>query len=376
MLGEGRTAGSEHSALGAKVAVDWNDTGSARMRARGVFAPPPPHAARAASPPADAAADEKTIVLHVFRDRTQARWKRVCVGALAALVVLGALAHLFLRSLASTRPNEALEGALPFDGAALLDRAAAVRAAPPPFLADGAAIPAASAPARAGRIDATFGWIDATEGSALASFAAHGASLTDVAVEAFHVDALGTLSAEPFEPALSSASERGVRVLLVVDAVHAGTPRPADVTALARNAARTARFAADLAARVEAARAAGVVLDLGEDEDDADGAARVAIVAAVRAAAPHRVVAVSARAGTSAAWLKRAGELADRVLVHVHLDPEDAPTPTPPAPRAWMEATIAAAAATVPTSKLVVLLPTRASAWSVRASDLGPRGTA
>jgi hypothetical protein len=349
------------------------------VRKRGVF----PRAGLEASAPSAAPAaiqpaEDPTLVMHVFRDETRARWRRIRVVALIALILALVVGRLCASALSTTQPNASLETVLPFDLAGVSSRALAIRVSSPPFVSDQGATPApaARAPLRALAAPLAFGWVDVSEDSALASFAAHAASLTDVAIEGVHVDALGAISSERYEPALATARERHVRTHIVVDGVKNGTPRPADITALGRDAMRTARFAEGLSSRLARDGAAGVVLDFGDDEADENGAAREALVRAVRRAVGPRTIAISVRAGATRASLQLASRLADHVLVHAHLDPEDAASPAPPAPRAWLRDAVASASLAVPAEKLVVLLPTRGSGWPVRPRDLAPAGAA
>lgn len=335
---------------------------------RGAF--PPARSSRLLDDPADAPVESPTLVMHVFRDWTERRWRRVCLAMLGVLAVLLLVARIFLAPLDESGASAALEPIVAFDVAAVTARAAQAISPPAPFMWGGAEGLSTPPPVPVSSFVRRFAWVDASEPSAARSLDTGSDKLTDVVVESIHVDRTGTLRIDPSDAVLDAARRRDLRVHLVADALRDGSMRATEVTELGRDIVATARFAKSLEAQLESVHAAGAVLELGEDELDVGGLAREAIVRAVRARVAPRTVALGFHAGTNAALVARAGELADLVFLHAHIDPDDSAPPVPVTPRRWFEEMVTEARRHVPVEKLVVLLPTHASAWPVRASGL------
>jgi cellulose synthase/poly-beta-1,6-N-acetylglucosamine synthase-like glycosyltransferase/peptidoglycan/xylan/chitin deacetylase (PgdA/CDA1 family) len=323
--------------------------------------------------------------VQIFRDDTRRRWRRLQIlfALVAVLATITTIA--FVRSLrprpaaflAKPAPPPALDLAavrdLAIEKAAERPRSAVVVPAGIAGLAkSGSASAAGSAPIR-------IAFVDATEQEALHAIEVHGDQLTHVAVEGLHVrDAEGGLLGQLPDDVLERAKEKGLALLEVVDDVRDDVPMAADVTAIGRDRAKARRFAALLHAKLVADEAAGVVLALGEDEEDRDGALRAAIVEEVYAKLKPAglVVAVASDARFAPEALLRQAKIADLVLVRTFsgLDPKSSPAPL--APRAYTEATIDAASRIAPASKLVPILATRAGGWPVVGDDLSAAGTA
>jgi peptidoglycan/xylan/chitin deacetylase (PgdA/CDA1 family)/GT2 family glycosyltransferase len=359
---------------------------------RGIYSPPRIATDASASPPGIAVevlagADEDldhqenpTQVVQVFRDATRRRWRRVCFGVASALLVLVAFWCAWLRTLRSAGPaNAALDVDLPFDLGALARRASAeALRTPPSFLDVRDPLPVGTPPtALAGRFPSRVAWFDPGEENAEHAFEAHAGVLTEVVMGGLHVgDAQGTLAGEVPAGALAIARKYGLRVFERIDDVREGDPHVADVAAIAADRERRGKLARDIAARLEADRADGVVLELSNDGTEAGAAARTAILRELHArlASDKRSVAVAIRAGVEVDELNAYVSIADRVYAHARLDPEDLAAQGPIAPRAWFQETVGRLAVLVPQAKLVVVLPTHGVGWPVRATDLSPAG--
>lgn len=324
--------------------------------------------------------------MQIFRDDTRRRWRRLQIMFGVAIVVCAAVVFAFVKTL---RPRPAAILAPPPETPTsnledVKTRAMQAAHADPRKAIDVTAGVAAIAPAKGAAVQGkgggpapigeTFvtriGFVDATEEEALHSLQAHGSQLTHVAIEGLHVrDAQGGILGQLPDAALAAAKDEKLKLLEVVDDVREDVNHPADVTIMGKNPVIARKFAASLQAKLAADGANGVLLDLGEDDADPDGAARAALLAEVFATLEPAgfVVGVRVDARFVPEALAKQAKIADLVVVRAFagLDPKSSPAPL--APRAWMEKTIDAAAQIVPSHKLVIAIATRAGAWPVDA---------
>jgi hypothetical protein len=127
--------------------------------------------------------------------------------------------------------------------------------------------------------------IDPDDEKAMLALRQRGSALTDVVLEGLRWGGSEINVAGEVRPAaIEAAHAAGARVLLAVDAPESGGPNGADVTTTASDANRRAALAEELVRRVRELNADGLVLELPEDDDeDADGDARRALLQAVHA---------------------------------------------------------------------------------------------
>ncbi|MGZ3452839.1 MAG: glycosyltransferase [Polyangiales bacterium] len=248
----------------------------------------------------------------------------------------------------------------------------------PPALAATAPAAKAEKAAKADTAPIVMASIDATELEGLRALEQNGQLLTHAAVEGLHVrDAEGGVIGQLPDDLLRITRDKKLALFEVVDDVRDDQPHPSDVTAMGRDRALARRFASILASKLAADGAKGVVLALGEDDDDLDGTFRANVVEEVFAKLKPAgfVVAVRFDARFAPEALVKQAKIADLVVIRAFggLDPKSSPAPL--APRGWVEKTVDAATKIVPADKLVVVLATRAGAWPVHA-DLSSAGPA
>ena len=333
--------------------------------------------------------------MQIFRDDSRRRWRRLQILFGVIVVALVAVVFAFVKTL-KPRPAAILAPPPQTPTSNLEEtKTRAVQLAHadprkaidvPPGLA--AVAPAAKSSSLEGKGEAKGGgpiaagesfptriaFVDATEEEAIHALREHGAELTHVAIEGLHVrDAQGNVLGQLPDDALTAAKEKNVAVLEVIDDVRDDLNHPSDVTAIGSDPARARKLAGILEAKLEADGAAGLVIDLGEDDADPEGIARGALLEEIYATLkPHKhLVAVRTEGRFNPVALAKHAKVADLVIVRAYagLDPKSSPAPL--APREWVEKTIANAAEIVPPQKLVISIATRSGAWPVTA-DVKP----
>lgn len=324
--------------------------------------------------------------MQIFRDDTRRRWRRLKVLFIFLAIAVVAIGAAFVETL-RPRPSAFLQVPPPPPAVDLDEvrahalakarEAARLPVRVPPGLA--AIAPAAHDAASEDVQPIRMAFVDATEQEAIRSVELHGELLTHVAVEGLHVrDAEGGVLGQLPDDVLRVASEKHLALLEVVDDVRDDVPHPEDVTALGKDRVRARRFASILHAKLVADGAQGVVLALGEDDADLDGAIRAVVVEEVYAKLKPAGLTVAVRFDGRFVpeALARQARIADLVVVRGFsgLDPRSSPAPL--APRPWLEGTIDAAARLVPARKLVIALATRAGAWPVQGATLDRAGDA
>lgn len=322
--------------------------------------------------------------MQIFRDDTHRRWRRLKWSLAVVSVVLVATVVLFVKTL---RPRASAFVKAPAPVAALdlveLSRRAIevvrVREAVvvPPALAVLTKDVSGDTAGASAAVRVAF--VDPTEQEAIRAVQLHGGALTHVAMEGLHVrDAEGGVLGQIPDDALKAARDRHLGILEVVDDTRDDLPRPAEVSALGRDRSLSRRFASILLAKLQADGAAGVVLALGEDDQDATGALRLVVLEEVyaRLKPAGMIVGVRSEGRFVPEALSKQARIADLVIVRAFdgLDPSS--TPAPLSPRRWVDGTIEAALRLVPARKLVVALATRAGAWPVDGRTLKSAGPA
>jgi cellulose synthase/poly-beta-1,6-N-acetylglucosamine synthase-like glycosyltransferase/peptidoglycan/xylan/chitin deacetylase (PgdA/CDA1 family) len=319
----------------------------------------------------------------VFRDDSRRRWRWLQAAFALLAVALFVLGAFFVRSLQVRAPtaSASVKPVAAVDLAALGAKAiASAHADPSAARRDAEPLTAprrddAKPTAAAMRI----AFVDATEQEGVRALEAHAGALTHAAVEVLHVrDDRGGLLGQLPDDLVALGRRRGLAMLEVVDSQRDDVSHEGELTAIGHDRVRTVRLARAIEAKLRADGAAGVVLVLGEDEADAAGAARAAIVLEVveRLRPAKMLVGVRVSGDSSPSVLAAEASVADFVVVDAYRGTNPGASPAPLAPRAWVERSIGDAVRVVPREKLVVAFGTRAIAWPVRASDLALAGPA
>ncbi len=317
----------------------------------------------------------------VFRDDSRRRWRWLQASSALLAGALFVLGVFFVRNLGPRPPTPGGSAApvasvdLSALGAKAIASAHVDLGVASPEAELTAATPHDEGKPRGATMRLAF--VDATEQEGIRALEAHAGELTHAAVEVLHLrDARGGILGQLPDDLIALGRRGRVAMLEVFDTQRDDVSHDAELTELGGDPARTVKLARALEAKLRADGAAGVVLSLGEDEADAQGARRVAILleVAARLHPANLLVGVRVSGDASPSVLAAEAAVADFVVLDAYRGNDPSAPPAPLAPRAWVERAIGAAVRVVGRDKLVVAFGTRAEAWPVRVSDLALAG--